>query len=104
MCRDHTSNRGCRFKHKGASVITVLCCGVRHGIMSPIMRPLIVLLLALPFAASSAATLTGHILIFVERAWVDYWSGFASLSKKIGHKVIKQQMEHLLENYAICGN
>ena len=45
-----------------------------------------------------------HILIFVERAWVDYWSGFASLSKKIGHKVMNQQMEHLLENHAICGN
>jgi len=72
--------------------------------MSPIMRLLIVLLLALPFAASSAATLTGHILIFVERAWVDYWSGFASLSKKIGHKVMKQQMEHLLKNHGICGS
>jgi hypothetical protein len=43
------------------------------------------------------------ILIYVERAWVDYWSGFASLSKKIGHKVMKQQMEHLLEDHAICG-
>lgn len=45
-----------------------------------------------------------HILMFFERAWVDYWSGFASLSKKIGHKVMKQQMEHLLENHGICGN
>ena len=43
------------------------------------------------------------ILIYVERAWVDYWSGFASLSKKIGHKVMKQQMEHLLEDHGICG-
>ena len=45
-----------------------------------------------------------YILIFVERAWVDYWSGFASLSKKIGHKVMKQQMEHLLKNHGICGS
>jgi hypothetical protein len=43
------------------------------------------------------------ILIYIERAWVDYWSGFASLSKKIGHKVMKQQMEHLLEDHGICG-
>ena len=35
-------------------------CVVRHGIMSPIMRLLIVLVLALPFAASSAVTLTGR--------------------------------------------
>jgi len=45
-----------------------------------------------------------HILIYIERAWVDYWSGFASLSKKIGHKVMKSQMEHLLEEHGICGN
>ena len=45
-----------------------------------------------------------HILIFVGRVWVDYWSGFAALSKKSGHKVMKQQMEHLLENHGICGN
>ena len=44
-----------------------------------------------------------HILIFVERAWVDYWSSFASLGKKIGHKVMKKQMEHLLEDHGICG-
>jgi hypothetical protein len=44
------------------------------------------------------------ILIYIERAWVDYWSGFASLSKKLGHKVMKQQMEHLLEDRQICGN
>jgi len=44
------------------------------------------------------------ILIYVERAWVDYWSGFASLSKKIGRKVLKQQMEHLLEDHGICGS
>ena len=44
-----------------------------------------------------------HILIFIERAWVDYWSGFVSLSKKIGHKVMKKQMEHLLEDHGICG-
>jgi len=56
-----------------------------------------------------AAVVTGlesgdNILIYIERAWVDYWSGFASLSKKIGHKVMKQQMEHLLEDHGICGN
>ena len=45
-----------------------------------------------------------HILIFLERAWVDHWSSFASLAKKIGHKVMKQKMEHLLENHGICGN
>jgi hypothetical protein len=43
------------------------------------------------------------MLIYVERAWVDYWSGFASISKKIGRKVMTQQMEHLLENHGICG-
>jgi hypothetical protein len=45
-----------------------------------------------------------HILIFIERAWVDYWSDFASLSKAIGHKVMTKQMEHLLEDHGICGN
>lgn len=45
----------------------------------------------------------GHVLIYVERAWVDYWSGFASLSKKIGRKVMEKQMEHLLEDHGICG-
>jgi hypothetical protein len=44
------------------------------------------------------------VLIYIERAWVDYWSGFASLKKKIGHKVMQQQMEHLLEDHGICGN
>ncbi len=44
------------------------------------------------------------IMIYIERAWVDYWSGFASLSKKIGRKVMKTQMEHLLEDHGICGN
>ena len=59
--RDETSYRSCCVNDKGAaSVITTLCCGARHGIMSHIMRLLIVLLLALPFAASSAATLTGR--------------------------------------------
>ena len=43
------------------------------------------------------------IMIYIERAWVDYWSGFASLSKKIGHKVMTQQMEHLLQDHGICG-
>jgi len=43
------------------------------------------------------------VLIYIERAWVDYWSGFASLSKKIGHQVMKTQMEHLLEDHGICG-
>ena len=56
-----------------------------------------------------AAVVTGlasgeDILIYIERAWVDYWSGFASLSKKIGHRVMKQQMEHLLEDHGICGS
>jgi len=45
-----------------------------------------------------------HILVYIERAWVDYWSGFVSLSKRIGHKVMKKQMEHLLEDHGICGN
>jgi hypothetical protein len=44
-----------------------------------------------------------EVLIYIERAWVDYWSGFASLSKKIGHRVMEQQMEHLLEEHGICG-
>jgi hypothetical protein len=44
------------------------------------------------------------MLIYVERAWVDYWSGFASISKKIGRKVMTQQMEHLLEDHGICGS
>jgi hypothetical protein len=44
-----------------------------------------------------------HILVYIERAWVDYWSGFVSLSKRIGHKVMKKQMEHLLEDHGICG-
>ncbi len=60
MCRDDTSDRSCRFNHKSTNVITALCYGARHGIMIHIMRLLIVLLLALPFAASSAATLTGR--------------------------------------------
>jgi hypothetical protein len=44
------------------------------------------------------------ILIYVERAWVDYWSGMASLRKKVGRKVMQTQMEHLLEDHGICGN
>ena len=44
-----------------------------------------------------------HILVYIERAWVDYWSGFVSLSKRIGRKVMKKQMEHLLEDHGICG-
>lgn len=43
------------------------------------------------------------ILIYVERAWVDYWSSFASLSKKVGRKVMTQQMEHFLDDHGICG-
>lgn len=43
------------------------------------------------------------ILIYVERAWVDYWSGLASLRKKVGRKVMQTQMEHLLEDHGICG-
>ena len=45
-----------------------------------------------------------HILVFVERAWVDHWSSFASLARKIGRKVMKQKMEHLQENHGICGS
>jgi hypothetical protein len=45
-----------------------------------------------------------NIMIYVERAWVDYWSGFASISKKIGRKLMRQQMEHLLEDHGICGS
>ena len=37
-----------------------MCCGTRHGIMASVMRLLIVIVLAFPFAASSAATLTGR--------------------------------------------
>jgi hypothetical protein len=44
-----------------------------------------------------------QLLIYVERAWVDYWSGFASLSRKIGQKMLLKQMEHLLEDHGICG-
>jgi hypothetical protein len=44
------------------------------------------------------------ILIYIERAWVDYWSGLASLRKKVGRKVMQTQMEHLLEDHGICGN
>ena len=44
------------------------------------------------------------ILIYIERAWVDYWTGMASLKKKIGRKVLTKQMEHLLEDHGICGN
>ncbi|MBW2208519.1 MAG: hypothetical protein JRG79_16555 [Deltaproteobacteria bacterium] len=44
-----------------------------------------------------------YILVYIERAWVDYWSGFVSLSKRIGRKVMKKQMEHLLEDHGICG-
>ena len=43
------------------------------------------------------------ILIYIERAWVDYWTGMASLKKKIGRKVLTTQMEHLLEEHGICG-
>lgn len=43
------------------------------------------------------------ILIYLERAWVDYWSGLASLKKKIGRKVLTKQMEHLLQDHGICG-
>jgi hypothetical protein len=45
-----------------------------------------------------------NLLVYIGRAWVDYWSGFAALSKKIGHKAMKQQTEHLLEDHGICGN
>ena len=44
-----------------------------------------------------------NVLVYVERAWVDYWSGLASLSKKIGRKVMLRQMEHLLKEHGICG-
>ena len=55
-------------------------------------------------AAVVAPIDTGEdILIYIERAWVDYWSGMASLKKKIGRKVLLKQMEHLLEDHGICG-
>ena len=60
VCRDETNNCSCCINNEGASVITALCCGARHGIMSHIMRLLIVLILAIPFVAASAATLTGR--------------------------------------------
>jgi hypothetical protein len=44
-----------------------------------------------------------NILLYFERLWVDHWSGFAKLSKKIGHKILKRQMEHLLQDHGICG-
>jgi hypothetical protein len=43
------------------------------------------------------------LLIYVERAWVDYWTGLASIKRKIGRKVLTKQMEHLLEDHGICG-
>jgi hypothetical protein len=43
------------------------------------------------------------VLIYLERAWVDYWSGLASLKKRIGRKVLTRQMEHLLQDHGICG-
>ena len=46
--------------HDRGSHITALCCGSRHGIIISLMRLLIVLLLAIPFVAASAATLTGR--------------------------------------------
>jgi hypothetical protein len=53
--RDDHSDCSYRFNDEGASVITALCCGARHGIMIYMMRLLIVFLLAFPFAASSRA-------------------------------------------------
>lgn len=44
-----------------------------------------------------------NILLYIERIWVDHWSGFAKLAKKIGHKILRTQMEHLLENHGVCG-
>ena len=44
------------------------------------------------------------LLIYVERAWVDYWTGLASIKRKIGRKVLTRQMEHLLEDHGICGH
>ena len=43
------------------------------------------------------------LLIYVERAWVDYWTGLVSIKRKIGRKVLTKQMEHLLEDHGICG-
>lgn len=43
------------------------------------------------------------LLIYVERAWVDYWTGLASIKRKVGRKVLTKQMEHLLEDRGICG-
>lgn len=55
-------------------------------------------------AAVVAPIDTGEdVLIYIERAWVDYWSGMVSLKKKVGRKVLRNQMEHLLEDHGICG-
>jgi hypothetical protein len=43
------------------------------------------------------------LLIYIERAWVDYWTGLAAIKRKIGRKVLTKQMEHLLEEHGICG-
>ena len=43
------------------------------------------------------------VLIYIERLWVDYWTGMASLKRKIGRKVLTRQMKHLLEEHGICG-
>lgn len=54
-------------------------------------------------AAVVTRTDTGEdILIYIERLWVDYWTGMASLKKEIGRKVLTKQMEHLLEEHGIC--
>ncbi len=44
------------------------------------------------------------VLIYVERAWVDYWTGLAAIKRKIGRKILAKQMEHLLEDRGICGS
>jgi endonuclease YncB( thermonuclease family) len=56
---DHNNNSH-RFYDARAGLIMALCCGSGQVIMIDLMRLLIVLLLAFPFAIASAATLTGR--------------------------------------------
>lgn len=45
-----------------------------------------------------------RLLLYMERAWVDYWSGFVGVKKRLGSKVMTRQMEHLLVDRGICGD
>lgn len=44
-----------------------------------------------------------RVLVYQERAWVDFWSGFAKVKRRMGRKVLTSQMEHLLSDRGICG-